>query len=275
MRKCLCSMAIALFLVSSVATAKAEVFIDSWTYSVSGIFTEWSSDASNGSSGIYTRSAATLNGTNGYRDLSWGPADALWGIIDNYNSRSGVTISDTANGTVYTNGDDALGITLTHRNKSIDATYAALTGGKVYLTLTLTANGVDGQVLEFDTTLSFNFMETTNTGSLQDDIFIVTNVEASMESFEYEGYWYNFSFTNSFVVLNEAYPAYVNAYLDAGNPYYGWVTQEGRTTTIDTYLSVSSGKLDQPTPTPEPGTVLLMGAGLASLAFVARRRLNK
>lgn len=260
MKKLLYSMAVALLLVSGAVTAKADTLIDSWTYSVSGIFVEWKPTKD-----IYTKYGETLDGTSGYRELSWGAPRG---------SQSSITLSETATGTVYTDGGDQQAITFSHDNNVVSSAYNTLESGKVYLDLDLTPD-TGGEVLNFSVVISFDFYETSNTGPLQDDIFIVTNIEAVMETFEYDGYEYTFSFYGSFWDLREDYSDYLAAYVPAASGYYGWVTKEDGMTVIPTFLAVHSGRVTPIHVTPEPGTVLLLGAGLAGLAFIARRRAGK
>ncbi len=271
MKRTICTLFAAVLLVGGAATAKAEIFIDSWSYNVAGGFISWTSDGYN-NSGIYAtdRIAGGLPGHSGnvYRDLSWGPSGNA-----NYNNRSGVSISDAVSGTVYTDQGTADGLSLTHRNKSINSIYSTLTGGQVYLTLDLTPNVPGLESLPtFTTTLAFEFIETPNVGSNQDDIFYILNPLDSMENFVYDGYEYYFSFFASFMNLNEMFPEYVYTYLDPTKTYYGWVTRENDTTVIPTFLQVNSGRIPGPSPTPEPGSIMLMGAGLVGLACCVRRR---
>lgn len=279
MRRLLCTVASVLILMSGVLTAKADTMIESWDYTVAGGFINW--QATPGSGVLLAGDAINLEGAGGpaYRTLSWGQEDGrfLWWEIDRSNERSAIHISDPASGTVYTDRGPATGLDLAHYNRAISSSYKTLSSGSVYLTLELTPNieGLDS-LPTFTTTLSFDFYETPNTGNLRNDIFVITNPMASMESFEYDGYWYNFSFFASFQDLNALYAEYVAAFLGDGQ-YYGWVTAENDTTTVPTFLQVSSGKIrdDNPAPTPEPGTMLLMGVGLAGLAFMARRRTKR
>ncbi len=236
MKHILCTLFAAVLLLGGAVSANAQP-IDSWSVSITSSFASWTGDAT-----IYA---------NGNNDLSWGPAGNA-----NYDNRSGIVLS---------------GSTVTFRDQSLPASYGTLTGGTISLDITLTPAG--GSALSFTQTFDFGYLETPNWGMGYDDnIFYLTTSTpawAAGQNLSYDGYEYYFSFFDSFVNLNEMFPEYVGLFMDdPTKTYYGWITPEGGAKDFYLSMQVNSGSL----PTPEPGSILLMGAGLAGLAVCVRRR---
>lgn len=228
----------------------------------------------------------------GYSSLRWG---------DNNTGYEGVYSSigiEASNGRVITDPNyneitQSLGVTLWHNNRPIASTTSVLYTGTVLLTLNLQP-ALEQAVLDalspqdlaavqamtdtvFATTMDFFFYETPNDSATPSDIFIIKDpFEAATETFEVAGVEYTFSFGASFQPLTGAYLAAAQQWIGVSSDtvLYGWVTDEDSFTPIETYLTIHyrTPPPPYPNPTPEPGTILLMGAGLAGLGVIARRR---
>lgn len=261
------------------ATAFAGV-VPQWNYTVDGIFVEWTNsrndtnvyqDPTNGitGSGIKTLTYDFAGGVpvtpaasvTGYSKLSWG--DYYYTNRyrrDNGATKSSISIAATS-GILNTGGAAAKGLVLTHDNRPIDGSNIDLTSGIVRAILKLTPAG--GSALPiFSTALDFAFYETPNSSNTPNDVFVLLNPGVTQETFHFYGIDYVLDFTKSFSPIPAAYRASLNLPADA----VGWVTKENFTTVHDTLVSIRA------LPTPEPTSILLMGAGLVCIALVKRNR---
>ncbi len=263
MKRYLAILALIPGLAFSAPAAKAAL-VEQWSYSVSGVFgNDYGNDTNGTRQGITRRD----NGVT-----------LLWGN----NPHSYITLF-AASGTAVTDGPAASGMDLYHRNREIRANAAALDHGSAELTLALAPGIPTGTPLAppFKTTLQFSFFETLNEGAHQDDIFVLRDISTATQAFAYDGQEYEFSFAASFKNLATDYAdAWYYRYalgklgLPDGTPLYGWITPESRGTTIPTWLQIRTvpGQPVQALPTPEPGTLALMGIGLIGAGVVSWRR---
>jgi len=283
-----CIIATALVLVATLAFNASAAIVTDWTYTVDGAFISW--DTTVGTTGTADAPALGITGAdpvalswvfeggvfspgiqNAYRNISWGNiADGTGFGEDLGDVLPGATTSSLfitpAGGTLTTNGPAEDGLVLNHNNQAIDAGSIQLERGVVRAVLTLTPAG-DPSLPPFSTTLDFVFYETPNSGSMPDDLFVLLNPEATTESFVYGGQEYRFSFEGGFDPIPAGYQQFL-----ANDPDYfgdpslavGWITGEGGLNSRLTQVAIVA--------TPEPSTLLLLGAGLGLLGVAGRLR---
>lgn len=236
--------------------------VDVWEYKYDAGFVEWSFGG-----GLYNLYEASnevdLAGTTGYRKLAWG--DGFLG------SGSYIEFIAPVSGQVLTDGPIAPTMKMQHSN-DLNAMFSnPLQSGKVKATLELQSLlPASGPQSLLSAELIFSFYDIT-AGS---DFFILDNPEVTLEGFEYEGEYYTLNFGGSFRRLDLPEQIMTELQLDSSKNYYGWETAEnGGFTSVDTgFIIKHTGSV--PTPTPEPGTLALMGLGLAALGGFLRFKRN-
>lgn len=254
MKKILLSCSFALMLLCAASMAQAEAL--TWYYETNAMF----------------KNMQFGNGTsNGM--ISYNPAQGpefKWG--DSATKHSGVKV-DGNSGTIITDGEFQRGITVTHRNNSISAQYKTLVSGTIFTTVDLKLNASSPVLHSLDISMDFHFLETTNSGNYQNDIFFMTRGEimSSVSQFQHEGETYYVYLHGELQELTGDYLRMAQQAYGAEVPLFGWTTLEGQTLQNAYNLSLLVSKTP---PTPIPGTVLLFGAGMGGLAML-RRKMSK
>lgn len=263
------AMAAALTLpIALIGQAAQAALITQWQYDVETGFQNWTDSTGTGTGVVGENPNPNLSNLN--TKLSWGPAAPA--------SRSSIVITGSVTGTdLHTNGAAVDGAQFTHNNFVIPNTSSYLTSASLLNQVTLTPYVPPGSALDpFTTTFAINFQETRNdvgtcpptSGSVCDDIFVLTNPGAQSFSFDLDGTTYTVALD---IIGLTTLSDEACSRAGAASGCQGVLTLEDQSNLITTQFSITA----QNAPVPEPGTLSIMGLGLVGLALMGIRRNRK